>query len=67
MSSKGLQALRATIVRAAKIPKASVEYERPAAKRNHCGMCRHFRRPESCELVIGTIYPEDWCKLFARK
>jgi hypothetical protein len=48
-----------------KVSKASVAYEHPAAKSNHCGICRHFQSPHACEIVAGEIQPEDWCERFA--
>jgi hypothetical protein len=57
---------RAADVEDAKLSKASVEYEHPAAKpAQHCGVCRHYRGG-SCEIVAGRIRPEDWCKRFKR-
>lgn len=34
---------------------------------DYCGICKHFRRPRSCELVEGTIGMKDWCELFEKR
>jgi hypothetical protein len=68
-----LRSLRDEISTAAdKYAKSQVAYEHPAAKSNHCGICRHFirpraARPATCEIVRGNIRAEDWCERFARK
>ena len=50
----------------AKRAKESVDYSagKPHA---HCGLCKHFERPDACELVAGKIDPKMWCKLFAAR
>jgi len=45
--------------------KKSVDYGK-GMKSAHCGICAHFRSPNSCELVIGPIGPRAWCKLFKK-
>jgi hypothetical protein len=51
---------------AAKRSKASVDYSagKPHA---HCGLCRHFEKPDACELVEGKIDPARWCNLFSAR
>ena len=46
------------------LSKSQVQYEHPAAKSDHCGICKHFRKPHACEIVSGLIQPEDWCDRF---
>lgn len=46
--------------------KAAVDYG-PGMQSRHCSICEHYVRGGSCRLVVGTIRPEDWCKLFERK
>jgi len=50
----------------AKLNKSSVDYSegKPHA---HCGLCRHFEPPHSCEIVEGTIEPHMWCERFEKK
>ncbi len=33
----------------------------------HCGICEHFRKPNSCTKVEGTIDPAYWCKLYIKR
>jgi hypothetical protein len=54
---------------AEKLSKESVEYEHPAAKSDHCGICAHYILPHpkesgSCEIVARAIRAEDWCNRF---
>lgn len=49
-----------------KVSKAKVHYGN-GHKDSHCGICRYFQPPESCEKVAGEIYPDKWCELFKRK
>lgn len=44
--------------------KSQVGFEHPAKGPDHCSECRHFRPPDSCEIVSGEIRPEDWCRKF---
>jgi hypothetical protein len=48
----------------AKLTKPEVGYEHPAKGEDDCGGCAHFRSPSACEIVTGTIRPEDWCRRF---
>jgi len=45
--------------------KESVDYSE-GMKSAHCGICKHYRSPGSCELVEGDIDPSYWCELFSR-
>lgn len=50
----------------AKISKQRAGYS--GGKMNaHCGICAHFRAPESCEIVAGRINPQAWCRYFEKK
>lgn len=46
--------------------KSEVDYSK-GLPHAHCGLCRHFEPPHACELVKGTIEPQMWCKLFAKR
>lgn len=50
----------------AKRTKASVHYSK-GYKPAHCGICRHFERPDACRLVEGKIDPTFWCRLFEKE
>lgn len=50
---------------ASKKEKAEVQFEHPAKGPNHCGECKHYDAPSKmCEIVLGSIEPEDWCNQF---
>ena len=49
-----------------KLSKAAVDYEPRATHADHCGICRHFIRPDGCALVRGPIAAEAWCNRFER-
>ena len=51
----------------AKIAQATVGYQESPHNGEVCGDCTHFVAPSSCQLVDGTINPQGWCKLFAKK
>ena len=48
-----------------KFTKAEVRYGHghPEA---HCGICRHYRKPGTCEIVEGDIDWRYWCEKFAK-
>lgn len=50
----------------AKKAKAAAQYG-PGHPDAHCGICRHFEKPDACEIVAGVIKPSMWCKFFARR
>jgi hypothetical protein len=33
----------------------------------NCGTCRQFQAPSSCSVVDGTISPNGYCRLYAKK
>jgi hypothetical protein len=41
-------------------PEAKMHSER-------CGLCEHFFGSHSCEIVVGFIDRDAWCKYFKRK
>jgi len=46
------------------VSKLEAEYGK-GMKSAHCGICRHFGPPHDCEVVIGTVNSDGWCKYFA--
>jgi hypothetical protein len=51
-----------------KYVKSEVGFEHPARGDHHCGECTHFlRHRELCEIVVGHIEAEDWCRKFDPK
>ena len=48
-----------------KLSKASTHYTDDAgAKHDKCRICKHFQKPDSCEIVLGKISPKGWCTEF---
>lgn len=51
-----------------KFTKDEVHYEHGRGSRQmKCGRCVHFEQkgPNDCEIVSGTIKPDDWCNQFS--
>ena len=51
-----------------KVKKEAVQYQAQAKGDQKCSLCLHFQ-PESnsCKLVEGSISPDGWCILWAKK
>ncbi len=49
-----------------KFTKTEVDYSE-GYKPAHCGICEHFLRPHSCEIVAGLIEPKMWCRKFKKR
>jgi hypothetical protein len=47
------------------VSKQSASYQDQPNGQQRCAQCTHFVAPASCQVVIGTIVPNGWCKLFA--
>lgn len=47
--------------------KSSVDYTDNGSKSEHCSICEHYVNPTTCEVVVGRIVPEGWCKRFDLK
>jgi hypothetical protein len=52
---------------AEKASKASVGYSIGHADGDHCGICRHFEPPHTCEIVAGHIEERYWCERFIKR
>ena len=48
----------------AKISQADAQYQNTPKGMFSCGVCTFFIKPTSCKVVVGTISPNGWCKLF---
>jgi hypothetical protein len=44
-----------------------VQYRAQPKDGAKCGDCVNFVPPSACKAVAGTISPNGWCLLFARK
>jgi hypothetical protein len=53
---------------AKKVPPASVQYQNQPKGEQKCGTCTNFiAESKTCKLVEGSINPEGWCVLWAKK
>lgn len=51
-----------------KVSQASVQYQTQPKGEQKCGTCVHFiAGPGTCKLVDGSISPDGWCVLWAKK
>jgi hypothetical protein len=44
--------------------KAAAQYQNRPRGVERCGRCAHFRPPNGCEIVEGSISPNGWCRHF---
>jgi len=51
----------------AKMTQQTVAYQATPNNGLKCSGCALFKAPSSCIMVDGTISPDGWCKLFAKK
>jgi High potential iron-sulfur protein len=56
-----------TPAQAAKAPQKSVKYQETPKGEQRCDNCALFEAPSSCKTVDGTISPEGWCMVYAKK
>lgn len=49
-----------------KVSKASVDYSLGHPRGDRCGVCKHFQKPNKCEIVAGLVKSNMWCKRFKR-
>ena len=49
------------------VTKAFANYQDLAFGSHSCGLCVHFRKPHSCEVVSGKINPNGVCRFFKAK
>ena len=52
---------------AAKASQKSVKYQDTPKGEARCENCTLFEPPNSCKTVEGTISPEGWCMVYAKK
>jgi hypothetical protein len=51
----------------AKVSQASVAYQDKPKGDQSCSNCTLFEAPASCKTVDGTISPDGWCRIYAKK
>jgi len=52
---------------AAKVSQQVVKYQDMPKGEQHCENCLHFQPPSSCQSVEGTVSPQGWCMIYAKK
>jgi len=56
-----------TPARAAKAPQKAVKYQDTPKGEQRCENCTLFEAPSSCKTVDGTVSPQGWCIVYAKK
>jgi hypothetical protein len=51
----------------AKVPQKTVKYQDTPKGDQTCENCSLFEAPSSCKTVDGTISPQGWCMVYAKK
>jgi hypothetical protein len=52
---------------AAKAPQKAVKYQDTPKGEQRCENCAQFEPPSACKTVDGTISPQGWCMVYAKK
>lgn len=50
---------------AQQLAQAQVGYQDQPREGKSCQLCVHFKKPNGCKLVTGSISPQGWCRLFS--
>jgi High potential iron-sulfur protein len=56
-----------TPAQAAKVAQKVVKYQDTPKGEQRCDNCALFEAPSSCKTVDGTIAPQGWCMVYAKK
>jgi hypothetical protein len=48
-----------------KVSKQLAEYQDAPKDVRMCATCSLFLAPQSCEVVVGRVNPNGWCKFYA--
>ena len=56
-----------TPAQAAKAPQKAVKYQDTPKGEQRCENCALFEPPSSCKTVDGTVSPQGWCTVYAKK
>jgi hypothetical protein len=51
----------------AKVAQKAVKYQDTPKGEQRCDNCALFEAPSSCKTVDGTVSPEGWCMVYAKK
>ena len=60
-------AIVSTPADAAKAPQKAVKYQDTPKGDQSCENCALFEAPSSCKTVDGTVSPQGWCIVYAKK
>ena len=52
---------------AGKLSKEQARYQDRPNGEQKCANCRNFLPPSACTVVEGTVSPDGWCVLWAKK
>ena len=52
---------------AAKASQKTVKYQDTPKGEQRCENCMQFEAPSTCKTVDGTIAPQGWCMVYAKK
>ena len=47
-----------------KLSQRVVAYQDHPDGEKRCDRCTHFQPPEACQIVLGTIRPDGYCRFF---
>jgi hypothetical protein len=56
-----------TAAHAAKVSQKVVKYQDTPKGEQRCDNCALFEAPSSCKTVDGTVAPQGWCIVYAKK
>ncbi len=66
-AATGAAIIFATTPAHAKVPQKTVKYQDTPKGDQACENCSLFEAPSSCKTVDGTISPQGWCMVYAKK
>jgi hypothetical protein len=63
----GITAAAANAQVARKASQKDAGYQDSPSGAKSCGNCANFVAPSSCRSVEGTVSPNGWCRIYAKK
>ncbi len=64
----GVLALTATSIAEAANNQKQFKYQtKPGKNGQKCSGCKLFKAPNACQVVTGTISPNGWCMIWAKR
>ena len=49
------------------IAQKAAQYQDHPKDQHKCSDCSHFKPPQSCAVIEGTVSPNGWCLMFSPK